>query len=39
MSISKIAFCLGTLCLVVVCYAEKRSIDSLIEDLKSGYND
>jgi hypothetical protein len=39
MSISKIALCIGTLCLVIVYYAEKRSIDSLIEDLKSGYND
>ena len=39
MSISKIALCVGILCVLVVCYAEKRSVDSLIEDLKSGYND
>ena len=39
MAISKIILSISILCVVIVCYAEKRSVDRLIEDLKSGYND
>jgi len=38
MSIWKIVPGICILGLVTVCYADKRSVDSLIEDLKRGYN-
>jgi len=39
MSISKRILYMGILSLVIVCCAKKKSADSLIEDLESGYDD
>ena len=39
MSIWKIVLGICILGVVIVCYAEKRGVDRLIEDLKIGYND
>ncbi|MCK5527517.1 MAG: hypothetical protein KAJ05_10230, partial [Candidatus Latescibacteria bacterium] len=38
MSISKMVLCMGILSLMTVCCAKKQSVDSLIEDLESGYD-